>query len=385
MKKKAIVSTVLAALIVTTSVVVPTFAVSAIDEPTTVAVAKTSASDFTYEDSHHFDSRDNIDGSIQITGYNGSDKEVVIPSEIDGHTVTQIGTEAFSGCTEITSVTIPNSVTEINMYAFSGCTGLTSVTIPSSVKRIYVGVFNNCDNLTSINVDEKSEYFLSQDGVLFNKDKTELYIYPSGKTGSYIIPDDVTTIRGFAFGGCTGLTDVTLPNSLTEIGMSAFQECEGLTNVIISSDVLMRNLAFCDCTGLKSLTILNGKISMQNAVFSGCENLTTIYGYKGSWAEEFANSNEELEFISLSEKPSEESKEEPTEESSKQPSENNDNENNTNNDNNNSNTNNDNNGKGDSNDVPTTSDNTFAPIALLTAALSGVVAFFTIKRNKKAE
>ena len=139
--------------------------------------------------------------------------------------VTKIGYSAFSGCTGLTSVTIPDSVTYIGTEAFDSCTGLTSITVPDSVTEIGSRAFEYCTGLTSIDVDENNENYSSQDGVLFNKDKTTLIQYPGGKTGKYIIPDSVTEIGCMAFYGCRSLTEITIPNSVTSIGDCAFMGC----------------------------------------------------------------------------------------------------------------------------------------------------------------
>ena len=116
-----------------------------------------------------------------------TDAEIIIPTEYKSKPVTGIGSWAFSGCTNLTNITIPNSVTSIGENAFSGCIGLTSVTIPDSVTSIGSSAFSGCKGLTS-----------------------------------FEIPDSVTTIGNSVFFGCTGLTSITIPGSVTNIGNSAF-------------------------------------------------------------------------------------------------------------------------------------------------------------------
>ena len=223
--------------------------------------------------------------------------------------VTSIGNSAFSGCTGLTSITIPNSVTSIGWNAFSGCTGLTSITIPSSVTSIgseaFYGcdslmsvtipnsvtsigycAFENCTSLTSINVADTNTVYSSANGVLFDKDKTELIRYPKGKTNaSYTIPNSVTSISGYAFEGCKSLTSITIPDSVTSIGSEAFSNSTSLTSVTIPSSVTSIYYAtFSNCTSLTSVTIPNSVTRIGYKAFYGCESLADVY-YAGSETE----------------------------------------------------------------------------------------------------
>ena len=214
------------------------------------------------------------DGTLEITKYAGNSATYVIPGEINGKKVTEIGDSTFKGCTELTSITIPDGVIGIGNNAFSGCTSLETVTIPASVTYVrdsafygctslksvtipesvtYIGgyafaecyslkyadipanvsgiglsPFCNCRSLENINTDEANKWYTTVDGVLYDKDKTELINYPAGKKdSSYVIPEGIRTIREKAFYGCLNLCELTIPDSVTEIESGAF-ECSSL-------------------------------------------------------------------------------------------------------------------------------------------------------------
>ncbi len=143
-----------------------------------------------------------------------------------------IGSSAFNSCFSLTSVTIPDSVTSIGDWAFGQCTSLTSVTIPDSVTSIGDKAFYNCTSLTDITVDADNTKYCSEDGVLFNKSKTELIQYPVGNARtSYTIPDSVTSIGEYAFYRCTSLTSIAIPISMQLIAHTAFDRCDSLDSV----------------------------------------------------------------------------------------------------------------------------------------------------------
>jgi hypothetical protein len=181
--------------------------------------AVVQAQDYTYA----FDSY----GGIAITGYTGPGGNVTIPDTIDGYPVTSIGAHAFQFL-NVTSVTIPNSVTTIGFAAFASCTSLTSVAIGYSVTSIEYGAFEHCTSLAAITVDTDNSVYSSVDGVLFNISQTTLILCPSGKAGSYTIPNSATDIGSYAFQYCTSLTSVTIPDSVTSIAGYAFAYCTSL-------------------------------------------------------------------------------------------------------------------------------------------------------------
>ena len=243
------------------------------------------------------------EGKATITKFNDQTATAVtIPSTIDDYPVTAIGEKAFShctslasvtipngvqtirnstfvGCTSLASVTIPNSVTSIEKWAFNGCTSLTSVTIPSGVQTIGNDAFVNCTSLKRIKVNESNNYYSSSDdGVLFNKEKTALITYPCGKTDtSYTIPSGVTSIGENAFNHCTSLESVTIPSGVQTIGNSAFFNCTSLANVTMTSGVqTIGNSAFFNCTSLASVAIPSSVTSIGDEAFVDCTSLASV-------------------------------------------------------------------------------------------------------------
>ena len=224
----------------------------------------------TYELLYTSDNYSSLSGAVTIpetVSYNGTT-----------YSVTSIGDRAFSGCSAITQVTIGNSVTSIGDYAFSGCSALTQVTIPDSVTNIGEGAFIGCEALTAINVESGNTAYCSENGILFNKDKTTLIQYPASKTGTtYAIPSSVTSIESSAFWSCDALMQVEIPNSVTDFGDNAFYGCSALTQVNIPSSVKsIGSSAFSGCSKLTQVTIPGSVTSIGEGAFIGCEALTAI-------------------------------------------------------------------------------------------------------------
>ena len=193
------------------------------------------------------------------------------------NTVTTISVDAFMDCSSLVSVTIPNQVSSIDFAAFAFCSQLTSINIPESVVSISGNAFSGCVGLTEIKVESDNAKYSSENGILFNKDKTTVICYPAGKTTpSYTIPNTVEYIGNNAFDRCK-LTTLTIPNSVTRIGQDAFQYCKCLTSITIPNSVtIIGDEAFEGCSGLTSITIPNSVTSIGDEAFFGCSGLTSV-------------------------------------------------------------------------------------------------------------
>lgn len=179
---------------------------------------------------------------VEITGYSGAGGDVVLPSIIEGKSVTSIRYSAFAGKAWLTSVVILEGVTSIGNFAFQNCPYLASIEMPDSIVTIGRGAFGGCTGLTSVTV-----------------------------------PANVVSIGIASFSGCTSLSDITLPDGLLQIGSSAFEGCADLTSLVIPESVTrVDNSAFRDCENLFSVTLPDSLTTLGNSVFYGCVNLTSI-------------------------------------------------------------------------------------------------------------
>ena len=231
-----------------------------------------------------------------------------------GSGVTSIDSYAFSDCKALEEIVIPDKVEKVATFAFLGCKKLKKVTIGRGVTSIGVGVFGDCNDLEEITVDACNTNYLSEDGVLFNKDKTKLIKYPPAKSDkSFSIPQTVTEIEDPIFRSCKFLEEITvdvsntnyssedgvlfnkdktvlikyppaksdksysIPQTVTKIKEYAFENCKSLEEIVISDNVeTIGSYAFYGCENLKKVTIGSGVTSIGSYVFKDSNVLEEI-------------------------------------------------------------------------------------------------------------
>lgn len=178
------------------------------------------------------------DGSISIKGYNGTDGDIEIPSEINGTAVTSIEDYAFYDNDNMKSIQIPASITKIGECAFRSCNNLTSLTIPEAITTIGPAAFMGCHSMTSFDISSENKNFSVSDGILYDYTGTKLIAYPAGRQETdYTIPSYVTFLGGAAFGDCDNLVSVTVPDTVTETDGGVFLYCDNLKMVRLSNNL----------------------------------------------------------------------------------------------------------------------------------------------------
>ena len=218
------------------------------------------------------------DKTCKITAYSGSSKNVVIPAELDGYTVTAL-----------------------EMLTFYMDKALT-VELPATVNTLDGQAFNQMNStVNSITVAEDSPYFSSVDGVLYSKDKTILVVYPAGKsdetykvidgvksiykyafsntyiTKEIILPDSLQVIEDNAFDACKSLVKINLPDGLESIGFKAFTNCDSLESLVIPDSVTyIGTMAFGNSESLKSVSLPNTLEVISASMFQSCVSLESI-------------------------------------------------------------------------------------------------------------
>ena len=273
------------------------------------------------------------DGNATITGYTGNVSALVIPEEIDGHKVVNIGVtafckkdvalvtipnsvkkidnQAFESCKNLKNVEIPESVLAIGGAAFGNCVSLESVTLPSKLNSLGSSAFYNCDSLVEIEIPatitevpgiQKYDYPWMTDGKVFEEcDNLKNISFKEGITNippifnscksieKIVIPDTVTSISDRAFMNCTELKDIVIPDTMVKIGGAAFGNCTSLREINLPSRLVsLGSSAFYNCDSLVEIEIpatitevpgvqqYDYPYMTDGKVFEECDNLKNI-------------------------------------------------------------------------------------------------------------
>lgn len=244
---------------------------SSFDELSITASAETSGDfDYTVLD----------DGTVEINRYNGTDKKVVVPEQIDGKTVTIIGENAFTRCHELKSVTVPDSVTEFGRNAFAECEKLESVNMPASLTTIGNSAFLECGSLENV-VFPSTLKTIDDSAFRLCISLTKLDF-----------PDGLESIGYEAFYQILSLERVSIPASVTDFGDCIFYYCEGLTSVEFRDglEAINGKELFGGCYDLKSIVLPDSLKSIEKDAILNEQNLT-IYCNSGTYAEQYALEN----------------------------------------------------------------------------------------------
>ena len=173
---------------------------------------------------------------------------------------------------------VPQGIQQIKSGAFSCCSALTTIELPDSVTSIGVNLFAGCESLKNIQVSPEQPVFAVSDGVLFNKAEKSLIYYPAGKQEeAYEVPQGIQQIKSGAFSCCSALTTIELPDSVTSIGESAFYDCSSLTTIELPDSVTsIGKSAFYGCSSLTTIELPDSVTSIGESAFSDCSSLTSI-------------------------------------------------------------------------------------------------------------
>ena len=258
---------------------------NAVDDPFP-DIPETPAGELEYYKSSYHDEE-----IIVITGYNGTDETIRFPESIDGIPVTSI--EHFDGSLEqVKTIVVPKSLASYYGGMFQNCRSLETVYFCWETDDYVLAIsFSGCKNLKNIYVPEGNSSFCDIDGVLFSKDKEQLFSYPMGRTEtSYTVPDSVKELDAYAFKGNEHLSSITLPAGIEYVLPWALSDMPSLTDIIIdgSSEIfsVKDGVLYSDggtslCAYPAGLTseefvIPEGVTGVLNSAFSGTEHLRSL-------------------------------------------------------------------------------------------------------------
>lgn len=195
---------------------------------------------------------------VIVTEYTGTQSKIIIPDKLGGYPVQALSSDVFKNCKNLTYIKVPAGVTSLSGQTFA-----------------------ECRSLTHIDVDPDNAYFVSENGILYNSDKTSLIAFPNGIGGEFTVPDGVTTISAYAFSGAYKLTKVDMYNSVSAILQNAFQGCFSLAQIRLSDNlaVLGQN-ALANCLDLRELHLpASLSIIGQNALLGDIDSDNNKYYY----------------------------------------------------------------------------------------------------------
>lgn len=193
-----------------------------------------------------------------------------------GSKVTEIGDTAFKGCAALTDILLPNGLEKIGKNAFEGCLLLTEIVLPWTLQSLGTEVFKDCNFLESVEVMSGNEYYSSIDGVLFDKNYTQLILYPTNRSGELRIPSTVTSMADGVFKG-TPITEIRLPDTITSLAASSFEGCKNLTYITLPANLTSIGAkAFYGCKNLIEINIPATVSTIGANAFEGCAKLTTL-------------------------------------------------------------------------------------------------------------
>jgi hypothetical protein len=218
-------------------------------------------------------------------------------------TIRSMGNEALADCSSLTEFALPDSLEEIMGSALNNCSALTTLNIPATLVRGlgYITFCSGCSKLSQFVVDENNPVYSSLDGVLYNKDKTIIIRYPSGKKASLfsspntvveigngafeqcvslsniILTESLKVVRNFAFRGCTALTALIVPSMVNEMGSSCFEDCYSLISLGLPMFITeINNAMFKNCRSLSQVTLPETVREIRSNAFSGCVSINSV-------------------------------------------------------------------------------------------------------------
>lgn len=239
----------------------------------TLTISGTGAmKDYTYDD---------------LAPWNGSEKDIKTAVIESG--VTSIGSSAFSGCSNMTQVSLTDSLKNIGQSAFNECSNLKEISIPNGITDIYSWTFNNCSNLERVTISNGVKSI--GQGAFMSCSALKNISLPDGFENigrdafkdcsaleNILLPNSVDMINHGAFSGCTKLKEIELPDSVKDIGYFAFANCTSLEKVKLPEQLpVIEETLFYSCINLKSITIPSNVDNIKKEAFSHCDSLQTIY------------------------------------------------------------------------------------------------------------